>query len=94
MCYRDIQDKYKMTLTPDAHAQIQRAAGSYQLSHTVFIRTQYDVLRRLRTYWVPRFILHMEKANELRYESPSARNEWVIVYFPALKVLQEFLKNS
>lgn len=67
MCYyRDIQDKYKMSLTPDARAQIQRSAGSYQLSHTVFIRTQYDVLRRLRTYWVPRFILHIEKATDLR----------------------------
>ncbi|XP_067943114.1 regulator of G-protein signaling 22-like [Watersipora subatra] len=63
--FRDIQDKYKLSLTADARAQIQKAASSYQLSHTVFIRTQYDVLRRLRTYWLPRFILHKEKANEL-----------------------------
>ena len=28
------------------------------LSYQVFMRTQYDILRRLRSYWLPRFIIH------------------------------------
>lgn len=63
--FRDIQDKYKMSLTDEAKRQISQAASSYQLSHAVFIRTQYDVLRRLRSYWVPRYILHREKTQTL-----------------------------
>ena len=30
----------------------------------------------------------------LRRYNPSTNREWVIVYFPALKVLEEFFKNS
>ncbi|XP_061163908.1 regulator of G-protein signaling 22-like isoform X6 [Saccostrea echinata] len=64
--YRDIQDKYKMNLTEEARDQITKASRNSSLSHTVFIRTQYDVLRRLRAYWVPRYLIHMERLRELR----------------------------
>lgn len=30
---------------------------SSNLSHTIFDNIQYDILRRIRAYWVPRFIL-------------------------------------
>ena len=64
--YRDIQDKYKLKLTEDAKKQIAQSANNVSLGHTVFIRTQYDVLRRLRAYWTPRFLIHKERLNELR----------------------------
>lgn len=63
--FRDIQDKYRMKLTQDAQKQINDASRNANLSHTVFIRTQYDVLRRLRVYWLPRFLIHKER-KELR----------------------------
>ena len=66
VCCRDIQDKYRLSLTAEARRQIQQAAHDQGLSHTVFIRTQYDVLRRLRTYWVNRFLIHKERMDELR----------------------------
>jgi hypothetical protein len=31
------------------------------LTHSLFEHIQYDILRRLRAYWVPRFILHKLK---------------------------------
>ncbi|KAL5009301.1 hypothetical protein ScPMuIL_014882 [Solemya velum] len=71
--FRDIQDKYKLNLTKEAKEQIARAASNANLSHTVFIRTQYDVLRRLRAYWVPRFLLHQERTQFL--SSGPNRNE-------------------
>ena len=64
--YRDIQDKFKISLTKDAKEQISKAASNANLSHSVFIRTQYDVLRRLRAYWVPRYMLHMERERRIR----------------------------
>ncbi|ELU03775.1 hypothetical protein CAPTEDRAFT_221083 [Capitella teleta] len=63
--FRDIRDKYKMNLTGDAMKHISAITHSIGLSHNVFIRTQYDVLRRLRTYWVPRFMVHKEHSGEL-----------------------------
>jgi len=63
--FRDIQDKYKLKLTSDARQQITRAASNMGLSHTIFLRTQYDVLRRLRAYWMPRFLLHCDRTHSL-----------------------------
>ncbi|KAK2187817.1 hypothetical protein NP493_153g02003 [Ridgeia piscesae] len=66
--FRDIQDKYNLQLTSDAKRQITQATSNAGLGHTVFIRTQYDVLRRIRAYWVMRFLLHKERMDELRTE--------------------------
>ena len=60
---RDIQDKYKLKLTQDAKEQIARSTSNMGLSHTIFLRTQYDVLRRLRAYWLPRYLTHCERTN-------------------------------
>ncbi|CAG5126803.1 unnamed protein product, partial [Candidula unifasciata] len=67
MFFRNIQDKFKLKLTADAVEQINRAASNNGLSYNIFLRAQYDVLRRLRAYWVPRFIIHCEmtKNNQL-----------------------------
>ena len=34
---------------------------STTLNHTIFDSIQYDILRRIRAYWVPRFILNKLK---------------------------------
>ncbi|XP_064623273.1 uncharacterized protein LOC135485317 isoform X13 [Lineus longissimus] len=64
--FRDIKDKYRLNLTADAKEQLMKASSNVNLSHTIFIRTQYDVLRRLRAYWVPRFIIHKERMEGFR----------------------------
>ncbi|XP_076463584.1 LOW QUALITY PROTEIN: uncharacterized protein LOC143295827 [Babylonia areolata] len=69
MLYRDIQDKYKLKLTQDAKEQIVRSTSNMTLSHTIFLRTQYDVLRRLRAYWLPRFLTHCERTDTLDLEA-------------------------
>ncbi|XP_055879607.1 uncharacterized protein LOC106067347 isoform X6 [Biomphalaria glabrata] len=59
--FKNIQDKFKLKLTQDALDQIIKAATTnMRVSHTIFLRTQYDVLRRLRAYWLPRFLIHCE----------------------------------
>jgi len=66
-CCREIQEKYKLTLTRDAVLQFTRAADSNRgaLSRSVFAHAQYDVLRRLRVYWLPRYLLHKDYLNQL-----------------------------
>ncbi|XP_059138673.1 regulator of G-protein signaling 22-like isoform X2 [Physella acuta] len=66
--FRNIQDKYKLKLTSDALDQITQAATNKGLSHTIFLRTQYDVLRRLRAYWVPRFLIHCEMTKGISFD--------------------------
>ncbi|XP_071963188.1 uncharacterized protein [Antedon mediterranea] len=70
--FRDIQDKYKFKLTKDAQEQIQIAQGNEGFSESVYTRTQYDVLRRLRMYWLPRFLIHQER---IAYYTPEKFQE-------------------
>lgn len=56
-----------MNLTGDALKHLSAVTNSTGLSHNVFIRTQYDVLRRLRAYWLLRYLVHKEHIDELRY---------------------------
>ena len=67
--YRDIQDKYRMNLTSEAKKNMRKTSTNASLSHTIFIRTQYDVLRRIRSYWLPRYIVHKERIHQLRSDS-------------------------
>ncbi|XP_077998144.1 uncharacterized protein LOC144451207 isoform X2 [Glandiceps talaboti] len=62
--FRDIQDRYKFKLSEDAKDHIKQAQENEGLSETVFTKTQYDILRRMRTYWVPRFLIHQERQGE------------------------------
>jgi len=66
-CCRDIQKKYNLTLTRDAVQQFTHAANNSGLCRSIFTQAQYHVLRRLKTYWVPRYLLHKEYLNELRF---------------------------
>ena len=54
-----------MTLTKEAKNQLCLAASNTGLTHTIFLRAQYDMLRRLRVYWLPRYLIHKERHNEL-----------------------------
>lgn len=89
--FRDIQDKYKMNLTIDAKNHIAKAASNANLSHTVFIRTQYDVLRRLRAYWVPRYLIHVER--ETDYRQLSDRSELVAKQSEKLQQFMPFFPS-
>ncbi|XP_032242631.2 uncharacterized protein LOC116620845 isoform X2 [Nematostella vectensis] len=62
--FREILDKYKNHLTPDAKGQIERALYHGGVTQDLFTRTQYDALRRMRSYWVPRFLVHLERTEE------------------------------
>jgi len=62
--FREIQDKYKNSLTVDAKEQIERALYHGGLTQDLFARTQYDMLRRLRSYWIPRFLVHVERNSD------------------------------
>jgi len=62
--FREIQDKYKLTLTRDAVLQFTHNDG---LSQSVFIRVQCHALSRLRAYWIPRYLLHKDYLNELGF---------------------------
>ncbi|XP_076099180.1 uncharacterized protein LOC143068768 isoform X15 [Mytilus galloprovincialis] len=90
--FRDIQDRYKMNLTIDAKNSISKAASNANLSHTVFIRTQYDVLRRLRAYWVPRYLIHVERELSLspyanRLEIPKQSAKTFTPFFPSISLV-------
>lgn len=43
--------------------------SEYRLNHNLFDKIQYDVLRRLRAYWVPRFIINKLKQRGKDYGS-------------------------
>lgn len=45
----------------------QNYLDSSSLNHTIFDQIQYDVLRRIRAYWVPRFILSKLKSTGKDY---------------------------
>jgi hypothetical protein len=83
--HRDIQDRYHSILTPEANRQITSAASMSVISDTIYVRAQYDTLRRLRTYWILRYIIHKERVGELELVS--------IIFFAFFveKITQSFL---
>jgi hypothetical protein len=57
--FRDINEKYIFAFSSKVHDKIKaNYSDQYGLNHQVFERIQYDILRRVRSYWVPRFILN------------------------------------
>nr|XP_032626645.1 uncharacterized protein LOC116819206 [Chelonoidis abingdonii] len=63
---RNIQGKYKLSLSLACQEPMCEAQGSIEATFSAFSRSQYDALRRLRTYWVPRFLLHHQRTRHLR----------------------------
>lgn len=60
--FRDINEKYVFTFAKKMHEKVSKNYfAGHGLNHSLFDRIQYDVLRRLRSYWVPRFVLNKLK---------------------------------
>ena len=66
---REIQDKYKTSLSRDVVQQLTLSAATDRrgLSPFIFIPVQRHVLRRLTAYWLPRYLLHKDYLNELGF---------------------------
>jgi hypothetical protein len=60
--FRDINEKYIFAFARKMHDKISKNyLNGQSLNHSLFDHIQYDILRRLRAYWVPRFILSQLK---------------------------------
>lgn len=68
--FRDINEKYVFTFAKKMHEKVSKNYfACHGLNHSLFDRIQYDVLRRLRSYWVPRFVLNKLKQKGKNYGS-------------------------
>jgi hypothetical protein len=66
--FRDINEKYVFSFAKKMHQSVSsNYLQSSNLNHAIFDNVQYDVLRRIRAYWVPRFILSKLKVNGKDY---------------------------
>ncbi|CAM4648770.1 unnamed protein product [Lepidochelys kempii] len=88
---RNIQDTYKLSLSLASQEPKCEAQGSVEATFTAFSRSQYDALRRLRAYWVPRFLLHYQRTRHLRAVPTSGsqtkpRPPVATDFLPSLKV--------
>ncbi|KAJ7340944.1 hypothetical protein JRQ81_004231, partial [Phrynocephalus forsythii] len=70
--FRNIQAKYQLTALPAFQEQLGGTTGPEETPFSTLSRKQYDALRRLRSYWVPRFLIHYQRATQFRVE-PSSR---------------------
>ncbi|XP_077198340.1 uncharacterized protein LOC143839761 isoform X2 [Paroedura picta] len=61
-----IQAKYKLTVPPASHEPFGEAAGIQETAFAAMSRKQYAALRRLRSYWVPRFLIHHQRTRQFR----------------------------
>ncbi|XP_029448746.1 uncharacterized protein LOC115086687 isoform X2 [Rhinatrema bivittatum] len=59
--FRCIQDKYKFHLSSESQEQMRLAQEDPGLTISALSRSQYGALRRLRSYWVPRFLIHQQR---------------------------------
>ena len=82
--FRDINEKYVFSFAKRMHAKISESyMANESLTHNLFDHIQYDVLRRLRVYWVPRFILYKLRAKGKDYGA-----------FPLPLLTPEYSRNS
>ncbi|XP_026535579.1 uncharacterized protein LOC113420038 [Notechis scutatus] len=66
--FRDIQAKYRLAVPPAFQEQLEESVGEEETAFASLSRKQYDALRRLRSYWVPRFLIHYQRIRQLRFE--------------------------
>ncbi|XP_073527782.1 uncharacterized protein [Phyllobates terribilis] len=62
--FRSIQNKYQFCLSPECQEQIRQCQQSRGASYHALRRPQYDALRRLRSYWIPRFLIHRQRRQQ------------------------------
>ncbi|XP_053139107.1 uncharacterized protein LOC128339364 [Hemicordylus capensis] len=63
---RSIQAKYKLTVPPASQEQLDDTVSAEEMAFATLSRNQYEALRRLRSYWVPRFLIHYQRTRQLR----------------------------
>ncbi|XP_075195090.1 uncharacterized protein LOC142295874 [Anomaloglossus baeobatrachus] len=68
--FRSIQNKYQFCLSPESQEQIRQCQQSRGASYPALRRSQYDALRRLRSYWIPRFLIHRLRRRPGRHPAP------------------------
>eukprot|EP00794_Sanderia_malayensis_P017584 gene17584-19337_t len=88
--FRVMQDRYKYHLTADAKEQIKLALESEGYSESLFIRAQVDILKRLKSYWLPRFLVHVERTLagfDINDNGP-CRLTSAMSFFPSLSVVK------
>ncbi len=57
--FRDINERFIFAFSDKMHEKVRdNYLEAFGLNHKVFAQIQYDVLRRLRSYWIPRYILN------------------------------------
>ncbi|KAM5165278.1 uncharacterized protein ACMZJ9_007741 [Mantella aurantiaca] len=66
--FRSIQNKYRTYLSPAWQEQIRLSQQDWGPSYQALRRSQYDALRRLRAYWIPRFLIHQQRRIRHRAE--------------------------
>ncbi|XP_077138087.1 uncharacterized protein LOC143804163 isoform X2 [Ranitomeya variabilis] len=59
--FRSLQNKYRSCLSLESQEQIRQCQQSRGASYHALRRPQYDALRRLRSYWIPRFLIHRHR---------------------------------
>ncbi|CAJ0930252.1 unnamed protein product, partial [Ranitomeya imitator] len=59
--FRSLQNKYRSCLSLESEEQIRQCQQSRGASYHALRRPQYDALRRLRSYWIPRFLIHRQR---------------------------------
>ncbi|XP_070590343.1 uncharacterized protein [Erythrolamprus reginae] len=69
--FRDIQAKYRLAGPPAFQDHLEESMGEEETAFASLSRKQYDALRRLRSYWVPRFLIHYQRIRQLRFEPSS-----------------------
>ena len=66
--FRNILDLFGTLLTEDARAELYQLFSDSEFDRSSLVRPQYGALRRLRAYWIPRYILHRERIGLLSQE--------------------------
>ncbi|XP_018118263.2 uncharacterized protein LOC108716562 isoform X2 [Xenopus laevis] len=75
--YRFIQNKYLPYLTAECQEQIRLSQQNWGPTFPALRRSQYDALRRLRSYWVPRFLIHQKLSLHRRLDLISPYTETI-----------------
>ncbi|XP_065052500.1 uncharacterized protein LOC135681805 [Rhopilema esculentum] len=88
--FRLIKDRYKQHLTKDAQEQINNALENEGFSEYLFLNAQADMLCRLKYYWLPRFLVHLERQHKVdgNFSEQSPRLVSSMSFFPSLCVVR------
>nr|XP_016846092.1 PREDICTED: uncharacterized protein LOC103282419 [Anolis carolinensis] len=63
---RSIQARYMLTVPLASQEQHGETTDTEETAFAPLSRKQYDALRRLRSYWVPRFLIHLQRTSHFQ----------------------------